>query len=56
MRWTQKNNHYLENNGWTITRNLVKDKYRYGLYQGSINHGYFDYAKEAKNKHWELTK
>jgi hypothetical protein len=52
--WIKKNEYYLENNGWTICK-TGKTLVRYGLYQGSINRGWFDTSAEAIAKWKELT-
>jgi hypothetical protein len=52
--WKQINQYYLENNGWTICK-TGKTLVRYGLYQGSINRGWFDTSAEAIAKWEELT-
>jgi hypothetical protein len=43
-------NYHMKLEDWFITRNLVIDKQRYGLYQGNKSHGYFDSSAEAVEK------
>jgi hypothetical protein len=55
MTWTQKNEYYLENNGWTICKTGIQTV-KYGLWYGAINHGWFDTSAEAITKWKELNK
>jgi hypothetical protein len=54
--WKQINPYYLEQNGWTISKMTLANGTRYGLWEGSVNKGFFDTSDEAKKVYEELTK
>ena len=44
--WTKINEYYLKNGEWTISKTGI-ETVKYGLWQGSVNFGWFNSSKEA---------
>ena len=51
--WTKINEYYLKNGDWTITKTGI-ETVKYGLWQVSVNHGWFNSSKEAIDKWKQL--
>lgn len=57
MKWHKLDNYCIKSDDWFIAKYYKADgTVKYGLSHKNTNHGYFDSAKDAKDKAEELNK